>query len=183
LNAAIEAARAGEHGKGFAVVAAEVRKLAERSGVAAAEISELSSTTVGVAEKAGGMLEELVPDIQKTATLIQDIAAASNEQNAGVDQINAAIQQLDRVIQQNASSSEEVASTSEALSQEGARLQQVISFFNLGGMAAGTGVRRTVSVRRPVPKKLAASKPKNTQDSTTDSGFTMNMDDDDFERF
>ena len=183
LNAAIEAARAGEHGKGFAVVAAEVRKLAERSGVAAAEISELSSTTVGVAEKAGGMLEELVPDIQKTATLIQDIAAASNEQNAGVDQINAAIQQLDRVIQQNASSSEEVASTSEALSQEGARLQQVISFFNLGGMAAGTGARRTVSVRRPTPKKLAAPKPKSTQNSSTDRGFTMDMDDDDFERF
>ncbi len=131
LNAAIEAARAGEHGKGFAVVAAEVRKLAERSGVAAAEISELSSSSVVVAEKAGSMLEELVPSIRKTAELVQEIAAASNEQNTGVHQINQAIQQLDSVIQQNASASEEMASTSEELSRQGQLLQQAMSFFSL----------------------------------------------------
>ncbi|WP_027720515.1 methyl-accepting chemotaxis protein [Maridesulfovibrio zosterae] len=134
LNAAIEAARAGEHGKGFAVVAAEVRKLAERSGVAAAEISDLSSSSVAVAEKAGGMLEELVPSIRRTTELVQEIAAASNEQNTGVMQINKAIQQLDSVIQQNASASEEMASTSEELSRQGQLLQQAMSFFRTENM-------------------------------------------------
>jgi methyl-accepting chemotaxis protein len=131
LNAAIEAARAGEHGKGFAVVAAEVRKLAERSGSAASEISELSSTSVAVAEKAGHMLKALVPDIEKTAALVQDIAAASNEQNSGAGQINSAISQLDKVIQQNASASEEMASTSEELSGQGQQLQIAMSFFRI----------------------------------------------------
>ena len=116
LNAAIEAARAGEHGKGFAVVASEVRKLAERSQSAAAEISRLSTSSVDVAEGAGNMLEQIVPHIQKTAELVQEISAASNEQNTGADQINKAIQQLDQVIQQNASSSEEMASSAEELS-------------------------------------------------------------------
>lgn len=133
LNAAIEAARAGEHGKGFAVVAAEVRKLAERSQTAAGEISELSTTSVDVAEKAGEMLKKLVPDIQKTAELVQEISAASNEQNAGVDQINKAIQQLDQVIQQNASATEEMASTSEELSSQAQMLQDTISYFKLDG--------------------------------------------------
>mgnify|MGYP001271774985 CR=1 FL=1 len=132
LNAAIEAARAGEQGKGFAVVAAEVRKLAERSQSAAAEISELSVSSVEVAENAGVLLSAMVPNIQRTAELVQEIAAASMEQDAGAEQISGAIQQLDTIIQQNASSSEEMASTSEELSSQAEQMQAAIGFFRLG---------------------------------------------------
>ncbi|CAN2040704.1 methyl-accepting chemotaxis protein [Candidatus Magnetomoraceae bacterium gMMP-15] len=131
LNAAIEAARAGEHGKGFAVVASEVRKLAERSQTAAGEIVKLSTSSVDIAEKAGEMLSKLVPDIQKTAELVQEISAASNEQNSGADQINKAIQQLDNVIQQNAATAEEIASTSEELSSQAEQLENNIEFFKI----------------------------------------------------
>ncbi len=131
LNAAIEAARAGEHGKGFAVVASEVRKLAERSQTAAGEISKLSSSSVQVAEKAGKMLTMIVPDIQKTSELVQEITASSNEQNSGAEQINTAIQQLNQVIQQNASASEEMASTAEELAGQAEQLQHAISFFKM----------------------------------------------------
>ncbi len=133
LNAAIEAARAGEHGKGFAVVASEVRSLAERSQMAAQEIGRLSVTSVEVAEKAGEMLIRIVPDIQKTAELVQEISAASNEQNTGTEQINRAIQQLDQVIQQNAGASEEMSSTAEELSAQAIKLQEIIAFFRLNG--------------------------------------------------
>jgi methyl-accepting chemotaxis protein len=129
LNAAIEAARAGEHGKGFAVVAAEVRKLAERSQVAAGEIGQISTSSTHVAEETLAIINQLVPDIQKTAELIQEIAAASHEQNQGASQINLAIQQLDKVIQSNAGASEEMAATAQELSSQAVILKRSIAFF------------------------------------------------------
>lgn len=157
LNAAIEAARAGEHGKGFAVVASEVRKLAERSQTAAGEISELSANSVAVAERAGEMLASLVPDIQKTADLVQEISASSREQDSGAEQINKAILQLDEVIQQNASASEEMASTSEELASQAEQLQATISFFDTGKAS----VQKKGKLKTPI-RHLIAPTPKSS---------------------
>jgi methyl-accepting chemotaxis protein len=155
LNAAIEAARAGEHGKGFAVVAAEVRKLAERSQVAASEISQLTGDSVKVAEEAGGLLEKMVPDIARTAELVQEITAASEEQASGVGQITSAMQQLDQVTQQNAAGSEELAATAEEMRGQSQSLIEMISFFklqsnvsNVASKAASGAASSSVSVSK-----------------------------------
>jgi len=159
LNAAIEAARAGEHGRGFAVVASEVRKLAERSQKSAGEIGQLSASSVRVAEKAGELLTRIVPDIRKTAELVQDISASTGEQSSGVELINKAIDQLDQVIQQNAATAEEFASTSVELSGQVEQLRLAMEFFKTDGEKneeAGKPAER----RHETPKALPPGAPR-----------------------
>ncbi|MDH5182905.1 MAG: methyl-accepting chemotaxis protein [Gammaproteobacteria bacterium] len=175
LNAAIEAARAGEHGKGFAVVADEVRKLAERSQSSAQEISTLASDSVKIAERAGTLIENIVPNIQKTADLVQEISAASDEQASGANQVKTAVSQLDTVSQQNASGSEELAATAEEMSAQSEKLQEVIGFFKLDDSnsfnSSASANKRPASVSKPV----AARSKSRTQ--------TTQVDTQDFERF
>jgi len=164
LNAAIEAARAGEAGKGFAVVASEVRKLAERSQGAAKEISELSGKSVAVAEGAGKLIEAVVPDIQRTADVVQEITSASKEQSTGAAQIDKAVGQLDLVIQQNASASEELASMAEELNSQAAQLSDTLTYFKLpekmaaafadASRKAASGADRGVKVAHAAASRL-----------------------------
>jgi methyl-accepting chemotaxis protein len=183
LNAAIEAARAGEHGRGFAVVAAEVRKLAERSQGSAREIKDLAGTSAETAGNAGRLINEIVPQIQKTAELIMEIDAASNEQARGIEENTKAIQQFDQVIQANSAAAEEMASTSEELAAQAAQMQNTIAFFKLD-TAGEEGLSRPQGRLQPQPVsasptmgKIAGAKSKGVKLSLPGAG------DGDFERY
>ncbi|OLP42663.1 methyl-accepting chemotaxis protein [Rhizobium oryziradicis] len=184
LNAAVEAARAGEHGKGFAVVASEVRKLAERSQAAAAEISTLSGETVQVATQAGDMLNRLVPDIRKTAELISEISAACREQDIGANQINEAIQQLDKVTQQNAGASEEMSATSEELAAQAEELQASIAFFKVDGAHEKKAPARSAQTGRVSAQSMTKAPASNRRPAAAQTvsaqqarakGFALNL--------
>ncbi len=192
LNAAVEAARAGEHGKGFAVVAAEVRKLAERSKISADEIGILSKSSVAVTEDAGQLMGELLPEIEKTASLIQEITAASLEQSNGAEQVNSAIQQVNSVTQQNAAAAEELAASSEEMASQAEQLTDLIGFFNIGNKSNSTKSFQAKSkatkaikvvntqMKKPQPIKTIIT---NKKDSVNLNMFTDDKADNEFTAF
>jgi|WetSurMetagenome_2_1015567.scaffolds.fasta_scaffold00129_13 methyl-accepting chemotaxis protein len=185
LNAAVEAARAGEHGKGFAVVAAEVRKLAERSQVAAVEIENLTKNSVRATEESGNLLATIAPDINKTAKLVQEIAAASEEQNSGAEQVNNAIQQLNHVTQQNAAAAEEMATSSEELASQAQQLIDMISYFKLETAKetakTRTGARREFSPARSTYTPDAEPAVKKKESFNPQKGINIKMGKDDLD--
>lgn len=183
INAAIEAARAGEHGKGFAVVAAEVRKLAEISQKAAVEINQFSAGSLKITEDSSKLMSEMIPDIKKTAQLVQEISASSLEQSAGAKQISKAIEQLSEVTQQNSSAAEEMSSNSEELASQAEVLKDAISFFKTGKEVKVSSSPKTVKTFKPAISPVYNKSQMNKQNHGLDIDIESDRADNSYEKF